>query len=62
MKRLSDEELAEHGWSRCRYCGVIRSPYTGLDWNNHADWDCGYMQSTGMIVESEVAALEDIDA
>ena len=29
MKRLSDKELAERGWSRCRECGAIRSPYTG---------------------------------
>ena len=53
MKRLSDRELAERGWSRCRECGAIRSPYTGLDWNNHTDWDCSYMQNTGMIVASE---------
>ena len=40
--RKSDEELAELGWSRCSNCGAIRSPYTGLDFRNHATEDCIY--------------------
>ena len=49
-ERLSNEELAERGWSRCSNCGTIRSPYTGLDFYNHATEDCIYSTEEGFVI------------
>lgn len=50
MTKLTDEELAERGWSRCSNCGAIRSPFTGLDFHNHATEDCIYSQEAGFTI------------
>ena len=60
-EELTDQELAARGWSRCEYCGSIRSPYTGLDYYNHAPEDCLYSLENGFIVKSggSAAAREE---
>ena len=52
-KTLTDKELANKGWSRCTNCGAIRSPYTGLDFHNHATEDCIYSTESGFIVNKK---------
>ena len=56
-EQLTDRELADRGWSRCPNCGAIRSPYTGLDFNNHATEDCIYSTEKGFVID--VTAQEE---